>query len=205
MNVKKCPKCGLTKELSAFSKCSRSNSGLQTYCKACKAAYHAHRHATDPGYRAMRNKQSSEHYYKDIEQSRADGRARSNYKYYHDDEFYENERQRRNQRRNAVGEYTTEQWVAALEHFEYQCAYCGETSNLTVEHIVPISKRGTNYIYNLIPACAHCNGSKGAKEIVEWYTTRDYYSEHRLLKIHAWYMAMQKHLPILKDGENPSC
>jgi len=31
---------------------------------------------------------------------------------------------------------------------------------LTVEHIIPLSKGGTNYIDNIVPACRFCNLSK---------------------------------------------
>lgn len=187
--VKWCTSCKECKPLADFPKCKRSNEGVMSTCKECyrqkRKNEQSKKRANNETYRIMRNKQSAEYCARIY--ATAEGKAKIT--------------QRRHARRDAIGEYTTEQWVAALEHFEYQCAYCGETSNLTVEHIVPISKRGTSYIYNIIPACAGCNGSKGAKEIVEWYTSRDYYSEHRLLKIHAWYMDMQQYIPA-RGGDN---
>lgn len=44
------------------------------------------------------------------------------------------------------------------------CAYCGNKflkSQLTREHIVPVSKNGPNTWTNCVTACASCNGAKG--------------------------------------------
>jgi len=47
------------------------------------------------------------------------------------------------------------------------CAYCDGSCD-TVDHIVPLVRGGTNYEGNLTPCCRRCNGSKGARTIVEW-------------------------------------
>ncbi|MFF7127214.1 HNH endonuclease [Streptomyces sp. NPDC008240] len=50
-----------------------------------------------------------------------------------------------------------------------ECAYCGESSAaLHQEHIVPISRGGTDGIGNLVPACSNCNLSKGDRTVMEW-------------------------------------
>ncbi|MFD7487906.1 HNH endonuclease [Streptomyces mirabilis] len=49
------------------------------------------------------------------------------------------------------------------------CAYCGDSSaSLHQEHIVPISRGGTDGIGNLVPACPDCNLGKGDRTIMEW-------------------------------------
>lgn len=42
----------------------------------------------------------------------------------------------------------------------FKCAYCGDTSNLTVDHIVPKSRGGSNKWENLVTACNSCNNKK---------------------------------------------
>lgn len=47
------------------------------------------------------------------------------------------------------------------------CTYCGGACE-TVDHIIALVRGGTNYEGNLTPACRSCNGSKGARTLVEW-------------------------------------
>lgn len=47
------------------------------------------------------------------------------------------------------------------------CQYCGDEAN-TVDHIVPVSRGGTNDLANLTPACKTCNSSKRDKLVEEW-------------------------------------
>ncbi|MCB2220722.1 MAG: HNH endonuclease [Bacteroidetes bacterium] len=52
----------------------------------------------------------------------------------------------------------------------YVCYYCGETNQtiLETDHMIPVKKGGPNDGENLIPACKHCNSSKGAMDMLEW-------------------------------------
>ena len=49
------------------------------------------------------------------------------------------------------------------------CAYCGNTSNLHWEHIIPRSKGGPESFDNLVRACESCNLSKAARDPYQWY------------------------------------
>ena len=53
------------------------------------------------------------------------------------------------------------------------CWYCGEVfadkSQLTIDHVFPRSKGGTNDIDNIIMVCKHCNSSKRDTDLLEWY------------------------------------
>lgn len=48
------------------------------------------------------------------------------------------------------------------------CPYCNQRPSNTVDHVVPLSRGGTNDESNLIPACVSCNSQKGAKTLWEW-------------------------------------
>ena len=52
------------------------------------------------------------------------------------------------------------------------CAYCGATDNMSIDHVIPLSKGGTHEIDNLLPACRSCNSSKGARPLEEWLPKR---------------------------------
>lgn len=41
------------------------------------------------------------------------------------------------------------------------CVYCGQARRLTVDHIEPVSRGGSNDWSNKAPACTKCNSSKG--------------------------------------------
>lgn len=45
----------------------------------------------------------------------------------------------------------------------YQCNMCKSTSNLSIDHIVPVSKGGGNELDNLQCLCKPCNSKKGVK------------------------------------------
>lgn len=50
------------------------------------------------------------------------------------------------------------------------CAYCGKkrTRKLTLDHIEPLARGGTNRAANLVLACVDCNHDKGGLTLVEW-------------------------------------
>jgi len=49
------------------------------------------------------------------------------------------------------------------------CVYCGSTDNLSIDHIIPISKGGTQNSKNLIRACKSCNSAKRNSFFIDWY------------------------------------
>ena len=72
---------------------------------------------------------------------------------------------RRARRNNAQGSFTFEQWVEVVEKQGDKCVICkNKFSNElppTIDHIVPLSKGGSNDISNIQALCGRCNSSKG--------------------------------------------
>lgn len=52
------------------------------------------------------------------------------------------------------------------------CAYCGIDEKLTVDHLIPRKKGGPDVGENMVWACASCNSSKGARDVLEWLALR---------------------------------
>lgn len=52
------------------------------------------------------------------------------------------------------------------------CMCCLDESGFHVDHIVPISKGGSNWPSNLQLLCPSCNLSKGSKDFTEWLDSR---------------------------------
>lgn len=72
------------------------------------------------------------------------------------------------------------------EQWNYKCAYCESEENLTLDHITPRSKGGTDRITNVICACKDCNHSKGHQNWSDWYLSQDFFSTERLSAIIKW-------------------
>ena len=70
---------------------------------------------------------------------------------------------RRARKLNIEGSHTVAEWTEILERHNYQCAHCGTTERISVDHIIPISKGGTDYASNLQPLCVPCNSRKKDK------------------------------------------
>lgn len=52
------------------------------------------------------------------------------------------------------------------------CAACGGESDLTIDHVIPMSRNGPDDDDNLQVLCRSCNTSKGAKTMAEWLGAR---------------------------------
>ena len=46
---------------------------------------------------------------------------------------------------------------------DFKCVYCGSTIQLTIDHIVPVSRGGKTSFENCVTACRKCNHSKGCQ------------------------------------------
>lgn len=74
---------------------------------------------------------------------------------------------------NAEGIHTADDIKAQYERQSGKCYYaaCGHSElgdTYHVDHIVPLSRGGSNWPENLVLTCPHCNTSKGAKLPSEW-------------------------------------
>lgn len=53
---------------------------------------------------------------------------------------------------------------AVYRRDNYQCVTCGSDQHLSLDHIVPISRGGTDEESNLQTMCRPCNSTKGARQ-----------------------------------------
>src|SRR4051794_30514425 len=56
---------------------------------------------------------------------------------------------------------------AVFARDSWTCQYCGTTSHLTVDHVIPRSRGGASDWENIVTSCAPCNRRKGNRTPVE--------------------------------------
>lgn len=62
--------------------------------------------------------------------------------------------------KNAEGSHSLEEWNKLKDSYGNVCAFCGSDEKLTKDHIIPLSKGGSDYIENIQPLCKSCNSKK---------------------------------------------
>ena len=90
--------------------------------------------------------------------------GRSSNKAYRD--FQKNQWHHRN--RSATGSHTFGEWENLKAQYNWTCPCCGGKEpdiKLTLDHVIPLSKGGSNNIENIQPLCKSCNCKKLTKII----------------------------------------
>jgi 5-methylcytosine-specific restriction endonuclease McrA len=70
---------------------------------------------------------------------------------------------RRADKKGAVGTYTFEQWIARVEYHGWRCIYCKiqlTPVTISIDHMIPLCRGGSNWPSNLAPSCCTCNNRK---------------------------------------------
>lgn len=78
---------------------------------------------------------------------------------------------RRARQLQAEGSHTSEELKSLWKQQGGRCVYCGcklTTKYRHLDHVIPLSRGGTNWISNLAWACPSCNSAKGNKLLEEW-------------------------------------
>lgn len=85
---------------------------------------------------------------------------------------------KRNRRRGAqygsTSHYTWAEFMRILSRFDRRCAYCEQPieGQADPDHVVPLSKGGSNSITNILPSCRLCNSDKRDLLLAEWALDR---------------------------------
>lgn len=75
---------------------------------------------------------------------------------------------RRARKKLALGKFTHGEWETLKKQYAHTCPCCKRPEPviiLTIDHIIPISKGGSNFIENIQPLCRSCNSKKHNKVI----------------------------------------
>ena len=70
---------------------------------------------------------------------------------------------RRARKMGAEGSHTPAEWQAICMNQGMKCADCRKPRKLTKDHIIPLSRGGTDFAYNIQGLCLSCNSKKRDK------------------------------------------
>ena len=62
------------------------------------------------------------------------------------------------------------------------CNYCGNKSNLSIDHLIPKAKGGADKAGNMVWACKSCNSAKSDTDLLDWYNTKNVFPPLLLLR-----------------------
>ena len=178
MEQKRCPRCKETKPTSDFGKDRRNKDGLNTYCRSCKKRYNDEQKEYRTEYF---KKYHQQHRIEEQEYSRL-------YRKEHPDSCKKNTANWRAKLFRDESILSTIEIEESLSFFNYECAYSGVplSCGYELDHIIPLSKGGTNQVHNIVPCLSVINKQKNARDIEEWYPQQSFYSEERYKKIKDW-------------------
>ena len=142
-----CSKCGIEKPRSEFYK--------GRVCKVCQCAINDEYSALNP---EVRKKSSAA--YRERNREETNRRTRE-WAHKFPVRALSITHARRARLAKAEGSYTEQEWLDLCEKYNQLCAWCNNPKKLTVDHIIPISKGGSNFISNIQPLCGSCNSRKG--------------------------------------------
>lgn len=80
-----------------------------------------------------------------------------------------------------VGSHTRAEFTELVATWGWRCYFCGipvrecvkaAPDQLTEEHLVPLSRGGVDFLWNVVPACLHCNQLKGVLTAEEFKVAR---------------------------------
>jgi|SRR5208337_537136 len=134
-------------------------------------------HRTQDRLRAVQFRQLNPKYQKDW-QERNPGLSLARYRRYHlnhPEQGHIDRARRRARKLQSSGFCTVQQWVERVVYFGCRCFYCKkdltwepkQPNTLTQDHLIPLSRGGSNWPSNLVPACLGCNLKKSNKILAE--------------------------------------
>jgi len=146
-STKRCPQCGLTKNRSDFNHHRYHADGVKSECRNCQSLRAA---------RYNEKRRNAGMTWGEFLPNRA--RHQKRYKAGHPlNKRLDLARWRARKRGATVLTLTVEEWRKRLREYKESCAFCGEHTYLTMEHVVAIADGGEHTYENVVPCCFACN------------------------------------------------
>lgn len=140
-------------------------------CRPCLNAYHVKWRSVNPlsaksAWAKFNAKNRADQNARDIRNAKARNRYASN-----PEPLRLKAHNRRAMEAAVGGVLTSEEWAEILSVFDHRCAYCLERSDaLEKDHVIALTRGGSNDADNIVPACRACNSRK--KNHPVWHILR---------------------------------
>jgi 5-methylcytosine-specific restriction endonuclease McrA len=191
-STKQCSKCGEVKPLAEFYNCKRKKDHLTDWCKGCNKAsaqrwnqenkeqyntnaklfrerhpetVRVNNHEYYSGHKAENRESGNRWRDANRDKVRESNRLA---KKAHPEQRQADDERRRSRKENAEGNYSANDIKKQNKIQKGRCYYCGQKKKLTIDHIVPLSRGGSNWPSNIVLACGSCNSKKHNKLPHEW-------------------------------------
>jgi 5-methylcytosine-specific restriction endonuclease McrA len=179
--TKECKGCHKVLPLSAFPVAPRYKHGRHSLCVPCKKDYSARYHEA---HREKKIARAKKHYDEHTEArkryisewiKRNPDKHRGYMKRWESENHAavvaKSRRGHHNRKvrvKAAEGSWTLQEWQALLDQYDHRCLACNKQEpeiKLTMDHVIPLSKGGSNSIDNIQPLCVSCNSKKYTTDI----------------------------------------
>ncbi len=210
MITRECTACGIVLPITEFYKHKGGKYGVRSVCKGCSDFEHAvwykanreHVKEHDAQYRkdnSERIAETQKTYLKNNQEhtritkakwyqvNRIHARVVSrNHSKTHPEMHRVRQRNRVARVKGAPGNgWSKKEEMQLIDDYCGRCAYCGnKLEEVTMDHVIPITRGGVHSIENIVPACLSCNSSKGNKPLLVWMYQKTKFTDwERLLNV----------------------
>lgn len=162
--MKTCSRCETEQDVEEFRwRNANGKRARKAHCRNCENAQRRNRYQTDPGYRQTKLAYSAASYRRHHDEA-LDRQC----KYSKTDAGRTANRTHNLKSRYGIDiGHTEAEWRRLLARFDFKCFYCVMPATER-DHILPLSRGGSDAIGNILPSCRDCNNRKDKKLLIEF-------------------------------------
>lgn len=167
--MKLCTKCKEGKPLDQFHKQRAQPDGHKSICRTCAKVYKRQWYERNKQIVLEQNRQwrhnNKEHLAELVKRWEGENKdrvrqMRARWRGQSKEQIREYRARYRAALQNASGDFTVREWIELCEVYGNVCLCCRRAESLEVDHVIPLSRGGSNSIANIQPLCRSCNRKK---------------------------------------------
>lgn len=178
MSLKKtCTKCNIELDIDCFNKNKTGLYGYFSQCKKCVGMLAIKRRLDNPKkYKENRKKTYLKNRENNIKKAVEWGKNNVDKRNIAKRKWRDKNKEKTNhytkqyiyRKKGATGKHTINEWKELCDMFGNVCLCCLKKEKLTKDHIIPLTKGGTDNIENIQPLCVSCNSKKSNRNTIDY-------------------------------------